>query len=764
MVDTARTRAALQVLLADTGASDITPQDVRDFLVSVFPQTTKGDLIGIGADGILARLPGSTDGYLLVLDAAEALGFKWVAPSSGVAHDILSATHTDTTPASLVQGDILVVDSVPSLVRLAKPTSNGLVYFDGSDVAWTVDATAILSYDPANALLTFSKEGASAGFKPISYSSVSVDDAGAVALGRHRGTFAAPSAVLLGDVLGVVTFSGGRSAVLRLGAYLQAVANQNFAAGNQGTRFEFYTTPDGATTPILVVTFKADGDLDVVNNILMAAGKTVDGVDISAHDHGAGGGTAVDASAVTYTPAVATDWDADADPGDVDNALDQLAERVDDIEGAAGHVAVTLAADADTILSLSTQEIGLDTQTANTVLAGPTTGVPADPAFRALVDADIPAAIARDSEVTTAVSDHAAAADPHTGYQKESEKDAASGYAGLTAGTKLNLAQMQEVMAYADLTDDPVGDHLGDAADAHDASAISILDTAAQYTATDVEAALAEVLDAEQAHEADAADAHDASAISVLDTAAQYTATDVEAALAEVLDALQAHEADTADAHDASAISNVPAGSVAATTVQAAIDELATDYAAADHAEAHGIAAHTEHATWKALYTDGSGDEQELALGAAATFYRSAGTAAAPTMSALVVGDLPASLLASEIPFIIGGGGSAITTGIKGDLVVPFNCTVTGWTALADQSGSIVCDLWYDTYANYPPTVADTITGTEKPTITTATKGQDLTLTTWTTVNLTAGQTLRFNIDSVTAIQRVLISLKVTRT
>lgn len=38
-----------------------------------------------------------------------------------------------------------------------------------------------------------------------------------------------------------------------------------------------------------------------------------------------------------------------------------------------------------------------------------------------------------------------------------------------------------------------------------------------------------------------------------------------------------AHIADTVDAHDASAISNVPAGNLAATTVQAALDELQTD-------------------------------------------------------------------------------------------------------------------------------------------------------------------------------------------
>lgn len=37
---------------------------------------------------------------------------------------------------------------------------------------------------------------------------------------------------------------------------------------------------------------------------------------------------------------------------------------------------------------------------------------------------------------------HVAAADPHTVYQRESEKNAASGYAGLDSGTKLDVAQI----------------------------------------------------------------------------------------------------------------------------------------------------------------------------------------------------------------------------------------------------------------------------------------------------------------------------------
>lgn len=44
----------------------------------------------------------------------------------------------------------------------------------------------------------------------------------------------------------------------------------------------------------------------------------------------------VDASETTYTPSVAADWTSSTDPGDVDNALDQLASRVTDLEGSSG--------------------------------------------------------------------------------------------------------------------------------------------------------------------------------------------------------------------------------------------------------------------------------------------------------------------------------------------------------------------------------------------------------------------------------------------
>lgn len=114
------------------------------------------------------------------------------------------------------------------------------------------------------------------------------------------------------------------------------------------------------------------------------------------------------------------------------------------------------------------------------------------------------------------------------------------------------------------------------------------------------------------------------------------------------------------------------------------------------------------------------------------------------------------------VEFVIEGGGSTITTGIKGDLEVPFGCTIVRATLLADQTGSIVVDIWKDAYANFPPTGTDSITASAKPTLSSAAKSQDSTLTGWTTL-INAGDILRFNVDSVTTITRVTLSLKVSR-
>jgi hypothetical protein len=82
---------------------------------------------------------------------------------------------------------------------------------------------------------------------------------------------------------------------------------------------------------------------------------------------------------------------------------------------------------------------------------------------------------------------------------------------------------------------------------------------------------------------------------------------------------------------------------------------------------------------------------------------------------------------------------------------------------MADQSGNIVIDLWKDTWANYPPTVADTITAAAKPTLAAATHSEDTALVGWTT-SVSAGEVIRVNVDSVATVEQVVLELRFTRT
>lgn len=121
-------------------------------------------------------------------------------------------------------------------------------------------------------------------------------------------------------------------------------------------------------------------------------------------------------------------------------------------------------------------------------------------------------------------------------------------------------------------------------------------------------------------------------------------------------------------------------------------------------------------------------------------------------------------LSTSAVGYTIDGNGAAITTGVAGvGLRVPFACTINSATLLADQTGSIVIDIWKDTYANFPPTVSDSICASAKPTISSGVKSEDTTLTGWTT-SIAAGDVLYFNVDSCSTITNVVLVLKVTKT
>lgn len=122
--------------------------------------------------------------------------------------------------------------------------------------------------------------------------------------------------------------------------------------------------------------------------------------------------------------------------------------------------------------------------------------------------------------------------------------------------------------------------------------------------------------------------------------------------------------------------------------------------------------------------------------------------------------DLAGSAGTGSFGVTIDGASNVIATGSKGYREIPFACTITGWTILGKESGSCVIDVKKCTYSNFPTTTS--ITGSEKPTLSSAQKNQDTNLTTWTTA-ISAGDILEFVVDSASTITRVNLFIQYTK-
>lgn len=118
------------------------------------------------------------------------------------------------------------------------------------------------------------------------------------------------------------------------------------------------------------------------------------------------------------------------------------------------------------------------------------------------------------------------------------------------------------------------------------------------------------------------------------------------------------------------------------------------------------------------------------------------------------------------ITWVLNGGGSALTAGEKvtSDVQIPYAGIIQRWSVMApNEAGSIVVDIWKDVWANWPPTVADTITGTDKPTLAVARKAESVALTGW-NLAIATGDILRLNVDSVATVTFVIVQLWVVPT
>jgi hypothetical protein len=134
------------------------------------------------------------------------------------------------------------------------------------------------------------------------------------------------------------------------------------------------------------------------------------------------------------------------------------------------------------------------------------------------------------------------------------------------------------------------------------------------------------------------------------------------------------------------------------------------------------------------------------------------------------VSDLPSgatsvfapAAVTQAITFVIDGGGTTITTGLKGLLQVPFAATITAARLAASDTGSIQVDIWKESYANLPPDDNDSITNVTPLVISSGLKTEDTTLDGWTTA-ISAGDWLAFNVDTIATFTQVTVTLTVTR-
>jgi hypothetical protein len=124
------------------------------------------------------------------------------------------------------------------------------------------------------------------------------------------------------------------------------------------------------------------------------------------------------------------------------------------------------------------------------------------------------------------------------------------------------------------------------------------------------------------------------------------------------------------------------------------------------------------------------------------------------TTGTIAAARLPAP--ARQITVILDGGGAVLTTGVKTDLYVTFACTITAATLIADVSGSVVLDVLKSAAFGTVPTTS--IVASAPPTLSSASSGQDVTLTGWTT-SVAAGSRFRFSVASVATITRLLFVL-----
>jgi hypothetical protein len=113
-----------------------------------------------------------------------------------------------------------------------------------------------------------------------------------------------------------------------------------------------------------------------------------------------------------------------------------------------------------------------------------------------------------------------------------------------------------------------------------------------------------------------------------------------------------------------------------------------------------------------------------------------------------------------NLSITIDNGSNVINSGVKGIINIPFDGQIIGWSIITNTLGDATVDIYKDSFDDftYPGSSLNSITGSNKPTISSQVKVKSFNLNTWIT-NVNKYDVLTINVDSVNDISYLNFNL-----
>lgn len=231
--------AQMQEVMASTDLTDFTAKN------------------GSGTTILGTTITAPVDGEILTYQAGN-----WVNTAAGAAaaHDLLSATHTDTLAAAVSEGSILIGNATPKWSELVIGSSGTLLRSNGTTAAWSLLA---LATDVSGTLaLTNGGTGSSYasvtalfnGISPLTTKGDLIvrDASNAVrqGIGSNGNALIADSAQANGLKWGAIDLTSSAAVSGILGATNGGTANAFFAVSGPATSIKTYTFPNANSTMV----------------------------------------------------------------------------------------------------------------------------------------------------------------------------------------------------------------------------------------------------------------------------------------------------------------------------------------------------------------------------------------------------------------------------------------------------------------------------------------------------------------------------------